>query len=682
MFILRWMKSRRFVHLSGMNLFSFDRHDWAKKTNQLLRLMEVHGLRTLFMLNMEGLHLRLHQFQYLLEQQFPTLAEHLTTHGMHPPMYASQWFLTCFVPCLPTNLVVRMYDFVFAQGAILTMMRVALSIMHKHHDKLLTITTFESLLSHLTQSSLLDKDDDGFTLPEDHQSAVTPAKLDTLAQTYRRQLEDERERAQQLVAVQLEKANNTKKPSRRESWFNWATTSTPATPTSPTTPSSIITTTTTTSSPVSVLHQQIEDLVTALSQLQKEHSQLNETMTAMKLKELDQDNERTKLSKRNAVLEKKIKKYKLKLAQVKGAASAAANGEEDGEHYKSFVNSLRMSGDFGALVATALAQDPSRHVEDSTANKTTSESKKERSKQNKRNSTSGQQQQQQQPREMTSELAVVKHANYELNQRYEQLTAQYSQAERDLMDAQSRQEQLNEQLCQLQSTVEQMHVDKEHLLQEHEELAKENEELMEKSMAAKRTQAELEYEKMALAKDMERLNQRIETLEKEKKEYLLPRSSFTEEVFTAHRLLFDPQPAAAATRRPSAPASSTATSHAEPRSEYESKYVESELRCRELEKLLAEAKVKLAEYETANMPLSPRASLHRRTSLMTTVTSPTTTDRRDSAESYASSITSATSLGSYSNTKRSSMYARLWNYTTSANTPARHSIAVLNKQQI
>lgn len=640
--------------------------------------MEVHGLRKLFMLNMEGLHLRLHQFQHLLEQQFPTLAEHLTTHGMHPPMYASQWFLTCFVPCLPTNLIVRMYDFVFAQGAMLTMMRVALTIMHKHHDKLLTLTTFESLLSHLTQTSLLDKEDDGFTLPEDYQSAVTPAKLDALAQTYRRQLEDERERAQQLVAVQLEKANNTKKPSRRESWFNWSTTSTPVTPTSPTTPSSI--TTTTSSSPVSMLHQQIEDLVTALSQLQKEHSQLNETMTAMKLKELDQDNECTKLSKRNAVLEKKIKKYKLKLAQVKGAATAAANGEEDGEHYKSFVNSLRMSGDFGALVATALAQDPNRPAEDKT---TTSVSKKERSKHNKRNSSSDGGQQQQQPRELTSELAVVKHANYELNQRYEQLTAQYSQAERDLMDAQSRQQQLNEQLVQLQTTVEQMHVDKEQLLQEHEELAKENEELMEKSMAAKRTQAELEYEKMALAKDMERLQQRIETLEKEKKEYLLPRSSFTDEVFTAHRLLFDPQPTTTATRRPSAPASTTTTSHAEPRSEYESKYVESELRCRELEKLLAEAKVKLAEYETANMPLSPRASLHRRTSLMTTVTSPTTTDRRDSAESYASSITSATSLGSYSNTKRSSMYTRLWNYTTLANTPARHSIAVLNnKQQI
>lgn len=89
-------------------------------------------MRTMFTLNMEGLHLRLHQFEVLLSQLCPRLDAHLNKHSIHTAMYASQWYLTLFAYSFPISLVLRIYDLVFAEGAVETITRVAVAIMQKN----------------------------------------------------------------------------------------------------------------------------------------------------------------------------------------------------------------------------------------------------------------------------------------------------------------------------------------------------------------------------------------------------------------------------------------------------------------------------------------------------------------------------------------------------------------------
>ncbi|KAI9488737.1 rab-GTPase-TBC domain-containing protein [Zychaea mexicana] len=771
-----------------------------------VRLMEAHEMRALFMLNMEGLHLRLHQFQTLLSQQCPRLFQHLSSNTIHAPMYASQWFLTLFASSLPTAVALRMYDLVFAQGAVPTMMRVAIAVMQKHQDRLLNICQFEQLMTYLTSGTLHEDPEELVAAVLDLTSTITVAKLDSIAEAYHIEAQQEKDRAQQLLAIRFN-GMTTRRANKRESWFSWGNSaatpahnnnshlndsvSPPTSPLSPTASSGKVSLDHRRN--VSTLHQQIEDLVTAMSHLQKEHSQLNENVTAMKMRELDYESERSKLSKRNATLEKRLKKYKTKLANASPSSNSNNNNnglpppaaaspqqsqlerlEKDTE-FKSFVDSLRMSGDFGALIAGALSTDAADHSSDkksASSNKSSKRSVSKRSSvtssyrnsQSSMSSSSSNNSNSQNDSEndtvatavedlsvsmptndskkgdnsnkssegeealhqVTSELVAVKLASFEMGQKYEQLCHKYNQVEKQLATSQHEQKELSQQVSELQATMDAMQTEKEQILQEHEDLAKENEELMDKNMAAKRTSAELQFEKMAMTKEMEKLEKRLQTLEKEKQEYFMPRGTFTEEVFAAHRILFDnhkkekelqqQQQASSLTRRHTLQLTTTTTTTTTTANneEFQSKYVESDLRCRELEKLLAEAKVKLAEYEASTMPLSPRASLQRssvhmkRTStaslsmLASRVTSPTSiTDpnRRDSAESYASSVTSATSLGSAPNSagmtttsnnnyKRSSMYARLWNSlgpaapagVTANNGGARNSVVV--KQQI
>lgn len=679
--------------------------------------METYEMRTLYTLNMEGLHLRLHQFQTLLAQLHPDLSEHLLRKNVHPAMFASQWFLTLFASAFPTRLVLRMYDCVFAQGAMITMLRVAVATMQKHKERLLSIHQFDQLMTFLTSCALYENEHEFIESIFALSGSITTAKINSIADAYHCEQEQEKERAQQVLALRFNKAN--KKATRRESWFSWGTTQTSnnnaATPTTTTTtmaspPSSP--TVRVPSSPLtphhdraalSSLHAQIEDLVTALSQLQKEHNTMSQDMTSLKMRELDHEAETAKLTKRNAVLEKRLKKYKGKLAKERSQSTpatglpppAAANPsqletlEKDAE-FRTFVQSLRLSGDFGALIAGALEPAPQsttittatapaiRHASSSSSTSTSVSTWSGKS-------ISG--------RESESESETVatpveddheeelKRTNASWEAKYSAMCQQYESQMAAMKEAHAT------VLQQMQTELDAVQAEKDQIIMD---LSRENEELEEKSMATKRMASELQFEKITLSKDVERLEKQVQALEKEKTEYFMPRSSFSEEVFAAHRILFQQQQqqhsADMASRRHTMQPMSTVPN------EYQSKYVESDLRCRELEKLLAEAKVKLVEYETSHLPLSPRASLQQHqhfpgsaamkrnstaslSMLASRVNSPTTDIlRRDSSESFASSVTSATSLGSNSATghpgKRASMYARLWNYGTNGNSTA------------
>lgn len=121
----------------------------------LVRLMEHYDLRSCFLPNMYGLQLRMYQFTRLLAIHLPELSAHLDNLGIQPT-YASQWFLSFFAVTCPLPMLFRIYDVIFAEGAPETMMRVAMSLMRRNHKRLMATAEFEDVMQMLLSRSLWD----------------------------------------------------------------------------------------------------------------------------------------------------------------------------------------------------------------------------------------------------------------------------------------------------------------------------------------------------------------------------------------------------------------------------------------------------------------------------------------------------------------------------------------------
>lgn len=121
----------------------------------LVKLMEDYELRSMFTADMSGLQLRMYQFESLFELNFPTLYTHFTTIGVNN-IYASQWFLSFFAVTCPLGMLVRIFDLSFAEGAVPTLMRVALAVMKRNEQVLLGFEDEEQILQHMLGRSLWD----------------------------------------------------------------------------------------------------------------------------------------------------------------------------------------------------------------------------------------------------------------------------------------------------------------------------------------------------------------------------------------------------------------------------------------------------------------------------------------------------------------------------------------------
>jgi hypothetical protein len=117
--------------------------------------MENYDLRNCFLPDLSGLHVRIYQFRELLDQHLPTLSAHLQALQVEP-QYVSQWFLSFFAVTCPLRMLFRIYDVIFAEGASETIMRVALSLMQKNEQKILACTEFEDVMQLLLSRGLWD----------------------------------------------------------------------------------------------------------------------------------------------------------------------------------------------------------------------------------------------------------------------------------------------------------------------------------------------------------------------------------------------------------------------------------------------------------------------------------------------------------------------------------------------
>ena len=162
-----------------------------RATTDRLRLMEQYDLRTCFLPDLSGLHVRIYQFRELLRHNLPELSGHLEELQVDPA-YVSQWFLSFFAVTCPLPMVFRIYDVLFAEGASETLMRVALSLMRKNESRLLSCAELEDVMQLLLSRGLWDcyhYDADEFV--DDFVSLsniVSREKLALLEQDYRQSL--------------------------------------------------------------------------------------------------------------------------------------------------------------------------------------------------------------------------------------------------------------------------------------------------------------------------------------------------------------------------------------------------------------------------------------------------------------------------------------------------------------
>lgn len=112
-------------------------------------------MRSCFLPDLSGLHVRIYQFRELLRKDMPALSAHLDDLQVDPA-YVSQWFLSFFAVTCPLPMLFRIYDVIFAEGASETTMRVALSLMRKNEGRILACTELEDVMQLLLSRGLWD----------------------------------------------------------------------------------------------------------------------------------------------------------------------------------------------------------------------------------------------------------------------------------------------------------------------------------------------------------------------------------------------------------------------------------------------------------------------------------------------------------------------------------------------
>ncbi|KAI7901620.1 rab-GTPase-TBC domain-containing protein [Cokeromyces recurvatus] len=570
------------------------------------------------------------EFQTLFSKNMPHLEAYLNNLNIDTTMYAETWFLTLFMEQVPLPVAIRLYDIILLEGAKETVLRAALVLLQKAENYLMSQADPLSLLTTSGQLYTYVYSDDGGD--------------DTFIQD--------------LNKVLLEPSSSEEEEVEEEEEATWI-----------------------------------------IAQLRKENAILAEENKRMKMHEImDYEAIQVKLAKRIAILEKRVKKYKVKLANATSTTNIHLSSpapshmihkekeeEEQGKEekeklvvgkssrqYSKLVASLREAGEFGALIAGALA--PNFNLEKQQQQKVI-ESSEEEEDDDEEEKITNKQRLDAALQNVTSELVAVKLDHFEIQQRYESLYRHCQDMTQQLQSLQESHTSLTQKIMYLESELEDVQT-------ERDQIYADQEEVLATAMVAKRTAAELQLEKMALAKELEGLEGQMKVLQEEKENFFMPRGSFSEEVFAAHAILFG-SPKRTDHRRHTMQLGKTPL--IENGDEYKSKYVESELRCRELEKYLAEAKVRLAELECSSTPLCVRrssvlnnnnkrnstASLSMLANRVSTPTSPH--ERRESTESYASSTTSLTS-STYNSSKRSSMYSRIWNTFGSPATIVKNEI--------
>ncbi|KAJ3162818.1 hypothetical protein HDU86_003792 [Geranomyces michiganensis] len=165
----------------------------------------VYALRSLFEPDMSGLHKLLHAHAELVRTYLPNLHAHFSALGVTATMYASQWFLTLFsYGFFPLDYVFRVYDLIFADGAVETMLRVSLGILKRNEKRLLKEDEFEDCLDCLKGEGLYDAyADDPESIVKDAVDCYDLVSASTLKALDEKYAEDQRKRTKLVSETEL-----------------------------------------------------------------------------------------------------------------------------------------------------------------------------------------------------------------------------------------------------------------------------------------------------------------------------------------------------------------------------------------------------------------------------------------------------------------------------------------------
>lgn len=123
----------------------------------LKSLMENHDLTDCFAApDLPGLQLRMYQYHRLLHRHLPELAQHLDELQVNPVGYFPKWLLSLFAATCPQPLLVRIWDVMFAEGAIETVMRVGLAIMRRNEQTLMSLSEIDQVFPILLSRKMWD----------------------------------------------------------------------------------------------------------------------------------------------------------------------------------------------------------------------------------------------------------------------------------------------------------------------------------------------------------------------------------------------------------------------------------------------------------------------------------------------------------------------------------------------
>ncbi|KAI8141296.1 rab-GTPase-TBC domain-containing protein [Fennellomyces sp. T-0311] len=170
----------------------------------LVKLMNEYGFRGHFTPDMEGLHLRLYQFDALVEEYLPHVARHLQQQGIGSTMYASQWFMTLFAYKFPLDLVFRIYDLILSEG-VRSIFQFAIAVLKRNETAILGLD-FEHLLNFLKNGLFEEyKDDDRQLVADACTFDITLKRLAQLEKEHKQQ--QAKEVADARTLEQLQKNN-------------------------------------------------------------------------------------------------------------------------------------------------------------------------------------------------------------------------------------------------------------------------------------------------------------------------------------------------------------------------------------------------------------------------------------------------------------------------------------------
>ncbi|KAG1052098.1 hypothetical protein G6F46_006968 [Rhizopus delemar] len=185
----------------------------------LVKLMNKYGLRGHFTPEMDGLQLRLYQFDALVQEFLPHVARHLKQQGINSTMYASQWFMTLFAYKFPLNLVFRIYDVMFTEG-ISTIFKFAIALLKRNQTHILGLE-FEHLLDFLKNGLFKEyKDDDRRFVSDACELDIPLKRLGLLEKEHKAQLQKEAAEASMIEELQKTNAELKKQFSELENKTN------------------------------------------------------------------------------------------------------------------------------------------------------------------------------------------------------------------------------------------------------------------------------------------------------------------------------------------------------------------------------------------------------------------------------------------------------------------------------